>query len=99
MRIVDVLLLLATPVIVFWFVQMITWLSGYKNKAVGTIRGLFTMSLNMNQPYLAVNLAVYAAFFVLLILICRKVNLASAALCYLLVIMAMVNYFVMEFRG
>lgn len=99
MRIVDVLLLLATPVIVFWFVQMITWLSGYKNKAVGTIHGLFTMSLNMNQPYLAVNLAVYAAFFVLLILICRKVNLASAALCYLLVIMAMVNYFVMEFRG
>lgn len=95
----NIILLFLTPVLVCMFVQMVTWLSGYKNKAVGSIHGLFRMSLKMKHPYLILNLTVYAAFFILLILIFRKVNIASAALCYLLVIAAMVNYYVMEFRG
>ena len=40
LRIADVILLLATPGIVFMLVQMVTWVSGYKNKAVSTFKGL-----------------------------------------------------------
>lgn len=39
-KIADVLLLLVTPVAVLIFVQMIAWQSGYKNKAVSSIKGL-----------------------------------------------------------
>ncbi len=99
LKIGDVLLLVLTPGIVLLFVQMVTWLSGYRNKAVRTIRGLLKMSLTLKLSDLLLNLSIYAAVFFLLILICRKVNLATAALCYLFVVLAMVNYYVMEFRG
>ena len=52
LKIADVILLLATPGIVFMLVQMVTWVSGYKNKAVSTFKGLVKMSLLMEQPYL-----------------------------------------------
>ena len=99
LRIADVILLLATPGIVFMLVQMVTWVSGYKNKAVSTFKGLVKMSLLMEQPYLRLNLIIYAIFFIILIILFRKINIASSALCYLFIIIAMVNYYVMEFRG
>ena len=99
LRIADVILLLATPGIVFMLVQMVTWVSGYKNKAVSTFKGLVKMSLLMEQPYLTLNLIIYAIFFIILIILFRKINIASSALCYLFIILAMVNYYVMEFRG
>ena len=99
LRIADVILLLATPGIVFMLVQMVTWVSGYKNKAVSTFKGLVKMSLLMEQPYLRLNLIIYAIFFIILIILFRKINIASSALCYLFIILAMVNYYVMEFRG
>ena len=37
LKIADVILLLATPGIVFMLVQMVTWVSGYKNKAVSLL--------------------------------------------------------------
>ena len=57
------------------------------------------MSLLMEQPYLTLNLIIYAIFFIILIILFRKINIASSALCYLFIILAMVNYYVMEFRG
>lgn len=99
LRIADVILLLVTPGIVFMLVQMVTWVSGYKNKAVSTFKGLVKMSLLMEQPYLRLNLIIYAIFFIILIILFRKINIASSALCYLFIILAMVNYYVMEFRG
>ena len=99
LKIADVILLLATPGIVFMLVQMVTWVSGYKNKAVSTFKGLVKMSLLMEQPYLTLNLIIYAIFFIILIILFRKINIASSALCYLFIILAMVNYYVMEFRG
>ena len=62
LRIADVILLLVTPGIVFMLVQMVTWVSGYKNKAVSTFKGLVKMSLLMEQPYLRLNLIIYAIF-------------------------------------
>ena len=53
----------------------------------------------MEQPYLTLNLIIYAIFFIILIILFRKINIASSALCYLFIILAMVNYYVMEFRG
>ena len=99
LRIADVILLLATPGIVFMLVQMVTWVSGYKNKAVSTFKGLVKMSLLMEQPYLRLNLIIYAIFFIILIILFRKIIIASSVLCYLFIILAMVNYYVMEFRG
>lgn len=99
LKIADVILLLVTPGIVFMLVQMVTWVSGYKNKAVSTFKGLVKMSLLMEQPYLTLNLIIYAIFFIILIILFRKINIASSALCYLFIILAMVNYYVMEFRG
>ena len=68
LKIADVILLLATPGIVFMLVQMVTWVSGYKNKAVSTFKGLVKMSLLMEQPYLTLNLIIYAIFFIILII-------------------------------
>ena len=68
LKIADVVLLLATPGIVFMLVQMVTWVSGYKNKAVSTFKGLVKMSLLMEQPYLTLNLIIYAIFFIILII-------------------------------
>ena len=99
LKVGDILLFVATPLIVCMLVQMVTWLSGYKNKAVESIKGLVKMSLKMHESYLPVNLLLYAAFFILLILLLRKVGTATAAMCYLLVALALVNYYVMEFRG
>ena len=66
LKIADVILLLATPGSVFMLVQMVTWVSGYKNKAVSTVKGLVKMSLLMEQPYLRLNLIIYAIFFIIL---------------------------------
>ena len=99
LKVGDILLFVATPLIVCMLVQMVTWLSGYKNKAVESIKGLVKMSLKMHESYLPVNLLLYAAFFILLILLLRKVGTATATMCYLLVALALVNYYVMEFRG
>ncbi len=79
MKIADVILLLATPGIVFMLVQMVTWVSGYKNKAVSTFKGLVKMSLLMEQPYLTLNLIIYAIFFIILIILFGKINIASSA--------------------
>ena len=99
LKVGDVLLLVLTPGIVLFLVQMVTWLSGYQNKAVSTFRGVVKMTLTLERPDLILNLSIYTVIFILLIVLCRKVGLATAALCYLLVILAMVNYYVMEFRG
>ena len=44
-------------------VQMVTWVSGYKNKAVSTFKGLVKMSLLMEQPYLTLNLIIMQYFY------------------------------------
>ena len=95
----DILLLVLTPGIVLMLVQMVTWLSGYRNKATATFLRLVKSSLTLKTSDLLLNLSIYTVIFILLIIICRKVNIATSALCYLLVVLAMVNYYVMEFRG
>ena len=95
----DILLLVLTPGIVLILVQMVTWLSGYRNNATATFLRLVKSSLTLKTSDLLLNLSIYTVIFILLIIICRKVNIATSALCYLLVVLAMVNYYVMEFRG
>ena len=98
-KIADVLLLLVTPVAVLIFVQMIAWQSGYKNKAVSSIKGLIGSAMSMTGADIFWNLLIYFLIFALLILLFRKVGRASVVFGYLMVILALVNYFVMEFRG
>ena len=81
------------------FVQMISWLTGFRGRSVSTFTGLVKRVLSMKGFYIFTNLIIYYLLLGVLILIFRKIKTASVVFCYLVVILVMINYFVMEFRG
>lgn len=99
-KIFSYILLLITPVITFWTVQMITLLSA-RNYVQGLkpIKEVIKRLFMMNTKYLLYNLVIYYVIFGIIILIFRKVKIAAAAYMVLMVILALVNYYVLMFRG
>ena len=94
------LLLILTPIIAFEIVQMITLLSArYRMGGLRTIRDLITHLFTMEPKYLLYNLIIYYVLFVIMILIFRKIRIATCVYTVLLVIVALVNYYVVMFRG
>ena len=99
-KIFSYILLIITPVITFWVVQMITLLSA-RNYVQGLkpIKEVIKRLFMMNTKYLLYNLLIYYVIFGIIILICRKVKIAAASYMVLMVILALVNYYVLMFRG
>ena len=98
-KVIDIALLLFTVPVMVVFVQMITWIAGYRNKAVSYLGSLLKKVFTITTPDLIGNLVIGYLIYLFLIVLFRKVKTASAALCYLFLIVALVNYFVTEFRG
>lgn len=98
-KIADGVILVITPPVMLVFVQMISWLTGFRGRSVSTFTGLVKRVLSMKGFYIFTNLIIYYLLLGVLILIFRKIKTASVVFCYLVVILVMINYFVMEFRG
>ena len=93
-------LLVLTPIIVFWIVQMITVLSvRYRLYGVKSVRQVITLLFTMNVKYQIYNLLILYVIFGIMILIFRKIRIATAVYTILMIIIALVNYYVVMFRG
>ena len=98
--ILSSVLLVLTPIIVFWIVQMITLLSvRYRMSGVKTIRQIITLLFTMKARYQLYNLLILSVIFVIMILIFRKIKIASIVFTLFMTIVALVNYYVVMFRG
>lgn len=99
-RILSNILLAVTPIIVFEIVQMITVLSvRYKMSQLRTVRQIVTRLFSMEMKYQLYNLVIYYALFAVMILIFRKAKVAAVVYTVALVTAALVNYYVIMFRG
>ena len=99
-RIFSIILLVLTPVITFWIVQMITLLSArYRMSGVRTIRQIITLLFTMELKYQLYNLLILYVIFLIMILIFRKVRIATLVYTFLMAAVALVNYYVVMFRG
>lgn len=94
----GILLILSAPVMI-GAVQMITWLSGKRNKSVNYLGSLLKKVTSLSFMNLIGNLIVCYVILGILILLFRKIKTASAVFCWLLILLALINFFVMEFRG
>ena len=99
-RVLSNILLAVTPIIVFEIVQMITVLSvRYKMSQLRTARQVVTRLFSMEAKYQLYNLVIYYALFAVMILIFRKAKVAAVVYTVALVTAALVNYYVIMFRG
>lgn len=99
-RILSNILLAVTPIIVFEIVQMITVLSvRYKISQLRTARQVVARLFSMEVKYQLYNLVIYYALFAVMILIFRKAKVAAVVYTVALVTAALVNYYVIMFRG
>ena len=94
----GILLVLSAPVMIV-AVQMIAWLSGKRNKSVNYLGSLVKKVCSLSIGDFIGNLLVCYILLVVLILLFRKVKTASAVFCWLVLVLALINFFVMEFRG
>lgn len=93
-------LLALTPIIAFEIVQMITLLSvRYRMSGVKTIRQIITLLFTMELRYQIYNLIIFYVLFGIMILIFRRIRIAAAVYTVLLTAGALVNYYVVMFRG
>lgn len=95
----DIILLIMSAPVMLVFVQMITWLSGKRTKSMGYLGNILKRVFSMSLTDMIGNMVICYILLLILILIFRKVKTASVIFCYILVIFALVNFFVMEFRG
>lgn len=94
------ILLLITPLVMFVIVQMSVQLCELKSVSQTSFLQLMKSSVTtISSDNIIRNLILYYFILVLLILIIRKVNIACAIYCVLLILLALVNYYVSEFRG
>lgn len=99
-QILSWVLLVVTPIVVFEIVQMITLLSArYRMSGVKTIRQIITLLFTMEPRYQIYNLIIFYVIFVIMILIFRKIRIAAVVYTVLLTAGALVNYYVVMFRG
>ena len=97
--IISVLLLVASPVVMFCAVQMITWLSGQKQLGHIMFRNVVKSLTEIPVDYVIKNIWIYIAVLFVLILIFRKIRWAVLVYGVLLTVITLVNYYVVMFRG
>lgn len=97
--IISVLLLVASPVVMFCAVQMITWLSGQKQLGHIMFRNVIKSLTEIPADYVIKNMWIYIAVLFVLILIFRKIRWAVLVYGVLLTVITLVNYYVVMFRG
>lgn len=97
--IISVLLLVASPVVMFCAVQMITWLSGQKQLGHIMFRNVVKSLTEIPADYVIKNMWIYIAVLFVLILIFRKIRWAVLVYGVLLTVITLVNYYVVMFRG
>ena len=97
--IISVLLLVASPVVMFCAVQMITWLSGQKQLGHIMFRNVVKSLTEIPVDYVIKNMWIYIAVLFVLILIFRKIRWAVLVYGVLLTVITLVNYYVVMFRG
>ncbi len=88
----GILLILSAPVMI-GAVQMITWLSGKRNKSVNYLGSLLKKVTSLSFMNLIGNLIVCYVILGILILLFRKIKTASAVFCWLLILLALINFF------
>lgn len=86
----GILLILSAPVMI-GAVQMITWLSGKRNKSVNYLGSLLKKVTSLSFMNLIGNLIVCYVILGILILLFRKIKTASAVFCWLLILLALIN--------
>ena len=99
-KILNILMLLIVPIVMFVTVQMITQLCRVKSIAnTSFLRLMYAAVHDIVLENILRNMIIYYFLLVVLLLIIRKINIACVIYCALVVILALVNYYVTEFRG
>lgn len=98
-RWIGVALAVVAPFIMFEATQVIMYLCGIKNISKTSFLRIAYMATDMQGTDILKNMAICFLLLFMFILIFRKVNIACGVFCYLLTILALVNYYVAEFRG
>ena len=96
----DSILLVITPVIAFLAEQMITLFSAINHVyGLRTISDLINRLCRMQPKYLLYNLLICYVIFGISVIIFRKVRSATVFYMLFMVILALINYYVVAFRG
>lgn len=96
----DWLLLFITPLVMFVVVQMSVQLCELKSVSQTSFLRIMKASVaEISFDNVIRNLILYYFILLLLLLLIRKVNIACVIYCVLLLLLALVNYYVSEFRG
>lgn len=99
-KVLNILMLLAAPIFMFVTVQMIVQLCRVKSiSSTSFLRLMYAAVNDMAWENILRNLIIYYFLLILLMLVIRKVKIACVVYCVLVVILALVNYYVTEFRG
>lgn len=94
------LMIIITPLILFVTTQMITQLCRIKSiSKTSFLRIMYAAVNDMTLENILRNLLIYYFVLVLLFVIIRKINVACVIYSVLLIVLALVNYYVTEFRG
>ena len=95
-RWLEIALLVLTPGILFVIVQAIIQLC---DKKAGSFSRLFRAVFAMRWDAVLRNLTIYFFILILFLMIIKKVGVACTAYTIFLILLALVNYYVTEFRG
>lgn len=98
-RWIGAVLAAAVPFIMFEATQIIMYLCKIKKISKTSFLKIAYMATEMGKMDILKNMGIYFLLLFIFILIFRKINVACALFCYLLTILALVDYYVTEFRG
>lgn len=97
--ILDWILLILTPGVLLFAVQMIVSFGLHKTPATASLAGLLERVMWFEPAYIIKNILLYAIILLIMIIMIRKVNVACFLYSYIIVIIALVNFYVTQFRG
>ena len=97
--VLEWMMLLLTPPVLLVSVQVIMSLCLNKVPAKASLVGMLERVLWMEPGYILKNLLICYLILLILILLVRKINIACGICCLLLVAAALVDFYVVQFRG
>ena len=98
-RVMEWLLLILTPGVLLLAVQMIVSFGLHKTPAIASLAGLLERVLWFEPAYIIKNLMFYGIVLLIMIIMIRKINIACFLYSYIIVILALINFYVTQFRG
>ena len=98
-RVMEWLLLILTPGVMLLAVQMIVSFGLHKTPATASLAGLLERVLWFEPAYIIKYLIFYTIVLLIMIIMIRKVNIACFLYSYIIVILALINFYVTQFRG